>query len=110
MKSFLLKISSPEGDIFNGEVTKISVRGTEGELAVNITTTLAIGTCAPQAHKSRTGVAHVVYYVVLALADCRVAEGSTFRDSLVVVSVLHILKAVYKNHIGPSGTVVIGIT
>jgi F-type H+-transporting ATPase subunit epsilon len=34
MKSFLLKISSPEGDIFNGEVTKISVRGTEGELAV----------------------------------------------------------------------------
>ena len=34
MKSFLLKISSPEGDMFCGEVVKLSVRGTEGELAV----------------------------------------------------------------------------
>ncbi len=34
MKTFLLKVSSPEGDIFSGEVTKLSVRGTEGELAV----------------------------------------------------------------------------
>ncbi len=34
MKSFLLKISSPEGDIFCGEAIRLSVRGTEGELAV----------------------------------------------------------------------------
>lgn len=34
MKTFQLKISSPEGDVFNGEVVKISVRGTEGDLAV----------------------------------------------------------------------------
>lgn len=34
MKGFMLKISSPEGDIYNGEVTKLFVRGTEGELCV----------------------------------------------------------------------------
>ncbi len=34
MKSFLLKISSPEGDLFCGDAVKLSVRGTEGELAV----------------------------------------------------------------------------
>ena len=34
MKTYLLKISSPEGDLFSGEVVKLCVRGTEGELAV----------------------------------------------------------------------------
>ncbi len=34
MKSFLLKISSPDGDVFCGDAIKLSVRGTEGELAV----------------------------------------------------------------------------
>jgi len=34
MKSFLLKLASPEGDLFSGEVTMLRVRGTEGELAV----------------------------------------------------------------------------
>ena len=34
MKPFTLKISSPEGDLFYGNATKLSVRGTEGELAV----------------------------------------------------------------------------
>ena len=34
MKAFTLKISSPEGDLFSGEVVKLSVRGTEGDLAV----------------------------------------------------------------------------
>ena len=34
MKAFLLKISSPEGDLFSGDVVKLSVRGTEGDLAV----------------------------------------------------------------------------
>ena len=34
MRSFLLKITSPEGDLFSGDVVKISVRGTEGDLAV----------------------------------------------------------------------------
>lgn len=34
MKTFLLKIASPEGDLFSGEVTRFCVRGTEGELAV----------------------------------------------------------------------------
>jgi len=34
MKAFLLKISSPEGDLFCGNAVKLSVRGTEGDLAV----------------------------------------------------------------------------
>ncbi len=34
MKSFPLKISSPEGDVFSGDVVCVSVRGAEGELAV----------------------------------------------------------------------------
>ena len=34
MKSFLLKISSPDGDVFCGDALKLSVRGTEGDLAV----------------------------------------------------------------------------
>lgn len=34
MKAFLLKISSPEGDLFSGNVVRLSVRGTEGDLAV----------------------------------------------------------------------------
>ena len=34
MKAFTLKISSPEGNLFAGEVVKLSVRGTEGDLAV----------------------------------------------------------------------------
>ena len=34
MKAFFLKISSPEGDLFSGNVVKLCVRGTEGDLAV----------------------------------------------------------------------------
>ena len=34
MKTFLLRISSPEGDIFCGNVTKLILRGSEGDLAV----------------------------------------------------------------------------
>ena len=34
MKAFALKISTPEGDVFSGEVLSVSVRGAEGDLAV----------------------------------------------------------------------------
>lgn len=34
MKTFQLKLASPEGDLFSGEITRLIVRGTEGELAV----------------------------------------------------------------------------
>ena len=34
MNTFALRITSPEGDLFRGEAVKLSVRGTEGELAV----------------------------------------------------------------------------
>lgn len=34
MSTFPLKISTPQGDVFNGEAFMLTVRGTEGELAV----------------------------------------------------------------------------
>ena len=34
MKTFTLKITSPEGDVFCGDAVKLCVRGTEGELAI----------------------------------------------------------------------------
>ena len=34
MNTFPLKISSPEGDIFDDSVAKISLRGVEGELCI----------------------------------------------------------------------------
>ena len=34
MKSFPLKISTPEGDVFSGDAACVSLRGAEGELAV----------------------------------------------------------------------------
>ena len=34
MNTFTLAISSPDGDIFRGEVASISVRGVEGDLAI----------------------------------------------------------------------------
>ena len=34
MKTFLLNISSPDGCLFTGQVTRITLRGAEGDLAV----------------------------------------------------------------------------
>ena len=34
MNTFLLKLSSPDGDVFCEEVLSISMRGTEGEFAI----------------------------------------------------------------------------
>ena len=34
MNPFFLKVSSPEGNLFSGEAVRLSVRGTEGDLAV----------------------------------------------------------------------------
>ncbi|MBQ3133315.1 MAG: hypothetical protein IJC17_03460 [Clostridia bacterium] len=34
MNTFLLKISSPDGDLFCGDAVQLNVRGTEGDLAV----------------------------------------------------------------------------
>ncbi len=34
MKTYLLKITSPNGDVFSDNVLSLSVRGTEGDLAI----------------------------------------------------------------------------
>lgn len=34
MNTFKLIVASPDGNIFDGEIVKLDVRGTEGELAV----------------------------------------------------------------------------
>ena len=50
MKTFTLSITSPEGNLFLGEVMQISVRGVEGDLAIMaghipFVTALAEGEC-----------------------------------------------------------------
>ena len=50
MKSFHLSITSPEGNLFWGDVLQLSVRGVEGELAIMaghipFATALAEGEC-----------------------------------------------------------------
>ena len=52
MKSFLLKISSPEGDLFCGDAISLIVRGTEGELAVM--------------------AGHIPFVTVVAPCDCKI--------------------------------------
>ena len=34
MNTFQLTVASPDGNLFSGEIVKLDVRGTEGELAV----------------------------------------------------------------------------
>ncbi len=34
MKTFHLTVATPDGNVFSGEIVKLDVRGTEGELAV----------------------------------------------------------------------------
>lgn len=34
MNTFVLKVTSPEGDLFCGDAVRLCVRGTEGDLAV----------------------------------------------------------------------------
>ena len=34
MKTFLLNIASPDGSLFSGQVSRITLRGAEGDLAV----------------------------------------------------------------------------
>ena len=34
MNTFKLNVASPDGNIFSGDIVKLDVRGTEGELAV----------------------------------------------------------------------------
>ena len=50
MKTFTLSVTSPEGNLFLGEVMQISVRGVEGDLAIMaghipFVTALAEGEC-----------------------------------------------------------------
>ena len=51
MKTFKLTVASPDGNKFSGEITKLDVRGTEGELAVMaghvpFVTSIVPGVCA----------------------------------------------------------------
>lgn len=58
MNVFKLKISTPDGDMFDGEAVKLDVRGLEGELAVM--------------------AGHVPFMTALVPCDCRIllADGT----------------------------------
>lgn len=64
MTPFMLKISSPEGDIYHGPITKLSVRGTEGELAVM--------------------AGHIPFVTAVRAGECRIEmeDGTTRRGHL----------------------------
>jgi F-type H+-transporting ATPase subunit epsilon len=64
MKTFKLTISSPVGDVFSDDITKISLRGTEGDFAimaghVPFVTTIKPGECKIELEngKEKTGTA-----------------------------------------------------
>ncbi|MBO5935863.1 MAG: hypothetical protein J6Q94_10305 [Clostridia bacterium] len=51
MNTFKLTVASPDGNIFSGDVVKLDVRGTEGELAIMaghipFVTSVVSGACA----------------------------------------------------------------
>ena len=51
MKTFQLTVTSPDGNLYSGEIVKLDVRGTEGELAVMaghvpFVTSVVKGACA----------------------------------------------------------------
>ena len=63
MNTFLLNISSPDGEIFSGQVARITVRGTEGDLAVMaghvpFITSVKPGDCAVQLEDGSVKQAH----------------------------------------------------
>ena len=61
MKTFRLSITSPEGNLFLGDVYQISVRGVEGELAIM--------------------AGHIPFATALAKGECRIylEDGSVRR-------------------------------
>ena len=61
MKSFRLTVSSPDGNKFDGDVVKLDVRGSEGELAIM--------------------AGHVPFVTVVAPCDCKIEleDGTELR-------------------------------
>ena len=75
MKTYQLRISSPEGDLFSGEAVKLSVRGTEGELAVMaghipFVTALKSGECRVYTDESTIRRASCSGGMLMVSADC----------------------------------------
>ena len=63
MRTFTLRISSPDGDVFSGEIVKLNVRGTEGDLAVMaghtpFVTALVESDCSVELEDGETRLAH----------------------------------------------------
>ena len=74
MNTFALRITSPEGDLFSGEATMLSVRGTEGELAVMaghvpFVTCLVPGDCKVELPDGTVSQGHVERGVLTVATD-----------------------------------------
>lgn len=82
MKTFPLIISSPDGDLFNGEAVKISLRGVEGDLAVMaghipFVTAIRPGDCKVELETGDIRNAHVDGGILTVSTDAvRVLAGS----------------------------------
>ena len=63
MKTYTLKISSPDGDVFAGTVVSLSLRGAEGDLAVladhmPFVTSVKAGDCKIELDDGTEKIAH----------------------------------------------------
>ena len=63
MKTYTLKISSPDGDVFNGSVVSLVLRGAEGDLAVladhmPFVTSVQKGNCKIELEDGTEKIAH----------------------------------------------------
>ena len=61
MSTFSLIISSPDGDLFRGEASKLILRGTEGELAVM--------------------AGHVPFVTAIRKGRCVIEDGNGYRKT-----------------------------
>ena len=84
MKTYQLVISSPDGDLFNGEAVSISARGVEGELAiladhVPFVTAIKAGKCVVELEDETRREAHTEGGILTVSKDRTVLFSGTFE-------------------------------
>ena len=84
MKTYTLKISSPDGDIFSGDVISLSLRGADGDLAVladhiPFITSVQSGSCKIVLEDETEKDAHIGGGLLTVAADGVTLLASSFR-------------------------------
>ena len=84
MKTFNLTISSPDGDVFKGQVTMVSMRGTEGDFAIMaghipFVTAIKPGDCKVQFEDGTEKTGHTDGGILTVAADGVTLLSGSFR-------------------------------